>query len=302
MALYFTRRTYNAQNNIFTNNVAALTRYVELGANNRGRSLERDAWLALVEADMKSPDITIFVHGFNTPQASMLQRRAKLESVLRAQGYRGAVLAFDWPSDGVVFNYSRDRKDAKKSAPSLVVDGVLPLLSLPARPKVNLIAHSMGAYLTLRALSEFGDAAGPGGAPWKLNEVVFVSADADTAWFGKGAWGSLLLAHRANRFTNYFSQHDDTLNLPALLTNRFAKRVGRTGMPDLVADNHVDIYSHEQYFKDVAFEDRDTITSHTWWFDNDAWGRDLAQTLAGDADQGRPSRRPTDRGGLALFS
>lgn len=301
MALYFTRRTYNAQKHTFTNNVATLTRYIELGSDNTGRSLERDDWLPLVQQEMQVAEVTIYIHGFNTTQPTMLERRTKVEAGLRANGYRGAVIAYDWPSDGMVFSYDADKTDAKKTARCLVSDAILPLLALTPKPRINLVAHSMGAYLTLRALSDFGDDATPGRGAWKLNEVAFVSGDADSRWFGKGAWGSLLLAHRAKRFTNYYSQLDEVLNLPAVIGNGFQKRVGRVGMPDLLEPSHVDIYSHEQYLKDTPARSRSSIYSHGWWFDNAAFMKDLALTFAGTADADMPTRRPTDKGGRALF-
>jgi esterase/lipase superfamily enzyme len=302
MALYFTRRSYNAQKKTFTNNLAALTRYVALDSATTGRSLSCEDWLPRVQAEMQSQDITIYVHGFNTTQAVMLDRRAKLETGLRLNGYGGAVVAYDWPSDGTVFTYDGDRTDAKNCAACLVREAILPLLTLKPKPRINLVAHSMGTYLTLRALSEFGDAAGPDEETWMLNEIAFVAGDADSNWFAKGARGSLLLAHRATRFTNYFSHMDDILNLPAIVGNGFRKRVGRVGMPSLVEDTHFDIYSHEQYLRDVPPSRRSSSFSHSWWFENAAWMRDLALTLSGTPDAEMPTRQSTDRARRALLS
>ncbi|MFK7746138.1 MAG: alpha/beta fold hydrolase [Roseobacter sp.] len=303
MSFFFSRRTYNASKNRFTNNVAEVTRYLALqgdGPENgkwRGSMMEQVDWCRAVHQDARSNEITIFVHGFNTPQTSMLTRRAKIESGLRKHGYGGAVVAFDWPSDGSALRYSRDKSDAKKAARHLVSDCILPLLAEAPKPTINLIGHSMGCYVTLRALSEFDDT-----DAFRLNQICFVSADVHRSWMGKGAWGSLILAHRAKRFTNYFSQLDGTLNLPALLVNSFEKRVGRWGMPPLIAKNHVDIYSHEQFLKDVPHKEQTPTYSHTWWFDNDKFYQDLAMTLAGHDAHSMPTRRRMNTTDLALLS
>lgn len=309
MTLFFSRRTYNASKKKFTDNVADITRYVQLtsGPDASGRwqggIIGKDDWLASAEAEGATNEITIYVHGFNTDQIDNLRRMAKIRDGLRAEGYRGALVAYDWPSEGHAGAgpYARDKRKAKQTAEYLVSDGILPLLARSPRPKVNLIAHSMGAFLVLRALSEFDDDAGPGSGAWKLNQAMFVSGDADRRWFGKGAWGALLLAHRARRFTNYFSQLDDVLNASVAL-NGLRKRVGRNGMPPGIHASHVDIYSHEQYLKDVDGPDRTVLNSHRWWFDNAKFYKDAALTLAGQDENAMPTRRKMNTTDLALLS
>ncbi|GFE52330.1 hypothetical protein So717_40830 [Roseobacter cerasinus] len=306
MTLFFSRRGYDGTKHRFTKNPSKDTYY--LAPTNPKNVTKKDVisqkdWLAKVKAQAHSRDITIFVHGYNTAQSEMLARTAKIEAGLRRHGYRGAVIGFDWPSDGrgTLVSYARDRKDAKRTAASLVEDGILPLLTLAPRHRINLIAHSMGAYLTLRGFSGFNDASGPGASVWKTNQILFVSGDADQDWMSKGAWGALVLAHRSRRFTNYFSQLDDILN-GAVVLNGGAKRVGRSGIKPLIHKNHVDIYSHEQYLKDVKLQDRTALNSHRWWFDNDKFYHDAALTLAGQDAQSMPTRRKMNTTDLALLS
>lgn len=307
MTLFFSRRTYNASKKRFTNNPADVTRYVRLtsgpDANGRwsGGIIGRDDWFDQVRAESPTNEVTIYVHGFNTSQIDNLRRMEGIREGLRAQGYRGGLIAYDWPSAGSVSAYDGDKRNAKQTAEHLVSDGILPLLALSPRPKVNLIAHSMGAYLILRALSDFDDDAGPGSGAWKVNEAMFIAGDADRRWFGKGAWGALLLAHRARRFTNYFSQLDDVLNA-AVPANGFRSRVGRSGMPPGIHKNHVDIYSHEQYLQDVSGPDRTVLNSHRWWFDNTKFYRDAAMTLDGQDENAMPTRRKMNTSDLALLS
>ncbi|WP_187431261.1 hypothetical protein ROLI_027760 [Roseobacter fucihabitans] len=308
MTLFLSRRTYDASKSKFTNNPAQLTRYVRItqgpdaAGKWQGGIIDQKDWLDCVDAEGDTDEVLIFVHGFNNDQFDVLSRFDKIKNGLKQNGYRGACIAFDWPSGGNVFAYDSDKRNAKATARCLVQDAIIPLTERAPGRKINLLAHSMGAYLTLRAISDFDDTATSGAGAWSLNEIMFVSGDADARWFGRGAWASLLLAHRSARFTNYFSQLDETLNLPAVIGNGLRKRVGRAGMPPVVDAHHIDVYSHEQYLKDVPSKNQTSAYSHQWWFDNAKFYKDLALTLAGQNAHQMPTRQPMNTSDLALLS
>lgn len=299
MALYFSRRSYNAQTRKFTNNAASVTRYVQMTSSTSGGIISQADWLQQVRQAGGTREVLIYVHGFNTSQSDMLDRLGKIENGLQANGFRGAVVAYDWPSDGVLDAYDRDRTDAKRVAPHLVGDGMLPLLGMSPRPKVHILAHSMGALVVLRAFSDFGDSAGGG---WAADQVMFASGDVDSAWLEKGAWGGLVLDRRAARFTNYYSGRDRVLSIPGELFNKGRPRAGQAGMPPLVTDGHWDIYCNEQYVRDVPSSDQTLTYSHRWWFDNDGFYKDVALTVAGRDATTMPTRRRTNISDLALLS
>ncbi|WP_300058302.1 alpha/beta fold hydrolase [uncultured Roseobacter sp.] len=307
MTLFFTRRTYNAAKQKFTNNPAALTRFVQItkGPDSKGRwsggAINQSDWLRAVKQEASANEITVYVHGFNTDQIDMLRRLDKIKTGLRAQGYRGAVIGYDWPSDGKVFSYDQDRNRVKDTAQFLVRDGILPLLALSPRPKINLIAHSMGAYVILRGFSNFDDTAGPGASAWRANEIAFLSGDVARNWLGKGAWGALLLSHRARRFTNYYSEGDRVLPISAF-TDGFRKRVGRDGLPTITETTHIDVNATPQYLRDVPPGKRGKARSHRWWFDSSALYADLAQTFAGKAPGSLATRQDVGEEDLALMS
>ena len=126
---FFPAATYNAQKKKFTLKPAARTRYVHItqqspgGKIRKGSIVKQAKWLDLVRQEGGDSAVLIYVHGFNTSQKDMLDRLGKIEGNLRANGYQGAVVAFDWPSDGSVHTYDSDRSDAKAVAPHLVGDG-----------------------------------------------------------------------------------------------------------------------------------------------------------------------------------
>lgn len=306
MALFFSRRTYNAQKKKFTLKPAAKTRYVHItrkspdGRIRKGGIIKRAKWLELVRQQGGTKDVLIYVHGFNTSQKDMLDRLDKIERGVRAQGYKGAVVGFDWPSDGSLHTYDQDRSDAKAVARHFVGDGILALLGMSPKPRVHIIAHSMGALVVLRGFSDFGDAAGPGNRVWSADQIVFASGDVDAQWHEKGAWADLVLKKRSKRFTNYYSGDDRVLKLSGGLVNGGRKRVGRVGMPKLTSKGHWDVQCDDQYQRDVPKGKRSSKKSHRWWFDSKGFYKDLTLTLAGRDAKTMPTRQKLPSGDQSL--
>ena len=228
--------------------------------------------------DAASNDVLIYVHGFNTSQAGNLKRLSKIEKGLKTQGYEGAVVGFDWPSTGIPTDYDGDLGRAKKTARYLVSDVILPLLSRAERPRVHLLAHSMGGYAILKGLQDFGDSHGPGG--WTLDQIAFVSADVHQPSMERGAWGALVAKHRSKRLTNYYNGEDGVLKLSKVI-NGTRKRVGRSGLPTPSFDSHTDVSCTDQYNNDRSSLPKIDYLSHRWWFESPAFFKDFALTLAG---------------------
>ena len=297
MTLFFSRRAFNTRTDRFTLNPAALTRYVEIadpGVVVRYQHIiSKSDWKAKVLAKAQTPELLVFVHGFNTDQTEMLRRQRKIEEGLRDNGYRGAVIGYDWPSDGSKHAYDKDREDAKTVAPYLVTEGISMFLNETPRMKIHVLAHSMGVYLATRGFSGVGDA--PGARRWGIDQMLAVAADVDDEWMRSGAWGSLVMDLRANRLTNYYSPADKVLKLSKFI-NGMRPRLGRAGLPDLVAAGHHDVRCAEQYFDKVDSADRDFRYSHNWYFDDDGFYEDVALTLTGKAAHQMPTRE--DRANL----
>jgi esterase/lipase superfamily enzyme len=252
-----------------------------------------------------SRDVVIFVHGFNTDQSEMLARMAKIEAGLKGQGYPGAVIGFDWPSDGAVLAYGRDRADAKRVARYLVLDGIALLLAVRPRLNLHLLAHSMGAYVILRGFSDIGDNVA-GAGTWKLGQAVWCSADVYRDWMADGAWGRLVMDRRVTRLTNFYSRADEVLNLSGTFLNFGRRRAGRDGLPNAIPSSLVDVYSTAQYQDKVDLtgvsDFEQTLLSHAWWFDDEGFYRDVALTLAGRVASNMPTRRPTTIADMALLT
>ncbi|MCV6586498.1 MAG: alpha/beta fold hydrolase [Marinibacterium sp.] len=306
MPLFLSRRAYDASTKRFTKNPASTTRYVAIsdppaGGGARSHQLiGQDDWLRQVQADGGDRDVLIFVHGYNTSQGDMLDRLALIRDGLRSNGYDGALVGFDWPSDGDLRSYGADRTDARRVAPHLVGDGILPLLELDPRPRVHVLAHSMGGFVVMRALCDFAD--DQSSENWSVDQVMFASADVDARALGQGALGGVVMRHRSARFTNYFSSRDQVLEFSHRVIHPKADRAGRVGLPDRDLPEQVDVYCNEQYDRDVPIGDRTPDGSHIWWFENDGFYADLALTLDGRDAGAMPTRRRTDTGRQALLT
>jgi esterase/lipase superfamily enzyme len=137
----------------------------------------------------------IFVHGYNTTFAFGVKRMAQLALDL---SYEGAPVLFSFAAAGRFGDYVNDTEAGELAAPALhrLLVGLTGGDAVGV-PSVDVIAHSMGARLTLRAINE-------GNAP-TLRYVVLAAPDIDTAAFLRFAEKA---TPRAQRLTLYTSKFD----------------------------------------------------------------------------------------------
>lgn len=138
-------------------------------------TLNKEVWLSLVSADYSHNEALIFVHGFNTTFEEALYRAAQVKYDLR---YPGPVVLFSWPSMGGVLNYPYDRESALLSRDRFI--DLLQLLQEQAGiGKINVLAHSMGNFVVVDALSNYARAQNPR----KINELIMAAPDVDRDQF-----------------------------------------------------------------------------------------------------------------------
>jgi esterase/lipase superfamily enzyme len=121
-----------------------------------------------------SRDILLYVHGFNT---SHDEARYRLAQVVADGGFSGVATLFSWNSRGGLFNYESDKEAATVSRDALE-KVLLSLAKTPGVGRVHILAHSMGAWLTMEtlrgvALSGHADLDG------RLGEVMLANPDID---------------------------------------------------------------------------------------------------------------------------
>lgn len=119
----------------------------------------------------------VFVHGFNT---SFDEAVFRLAQIVHDSGYRGTPLLFTWASSGKPYDYIYDRESATAARDAL--EATLRMLAASGATRVDVIAHSMGAWVTMEALRQMaigGDADLNG----KLGDVLLASPDIDVDVF-----------------------------------------------------------------------------------------------------------------------
>ncbi len=159
----------------------------------------------------------IFVHGYNTTFAFAAKRMAQLQADLK---YDGRPILFSFGAAGRVGDYINDTEAGELAAPAL---NQLMVALVNAGATVDVVAHSMGVRLALRAMT---DANAP-----KLRYVIMAAPDIDPAAF-------LHLTERAlphvRRLTVYTSKFDVAMSASAAYHNG-RSRVGE-GMTAKIAE------------------------------------------------------------------
>ncbi|MFD2238504.1 alpha/beta hydrolase [Aureimonas populi] len=95
-------------------------------------------------------DVTVFIHGYNSNFPEALYRLAQMSADAHLDG---TPVLFAWPSQAAVAGYVADKDSVTYSR-----DALADLLSELARDRrvgsINVLAHSMGGWLTVEALRQ----------------------------------------------------------------------------------------------------------------------------------------------------
>lgn len=246
-------------------------------------------------------DITVFVHGFNTSTAELIERHRQFRAALTGAGYEGAFVSFDWPSDDIAINYLEDRTDAKLSALNLVRDGISLLARRQFREcdfRLNLIAHSMGAYVVREAFDDADDRPGIAASNWTVSQICFLGADVSSGSMAFQDSRSRSLYRHCTRLTNYQNPFDRILKLSNVKRAGVAPRAGRRGLPEEIPAKAVNVNCGDRFREAYGATDDN---GHSWYFSDAVVLRDLVETLSGAADRSVIAARRLDaRGAMHL--
>ncbi len=124
-------------------------------------------------------DILLFVHGFNTSFDEARQRAAQ---IVADSHFGGVPVLFTWPSQSDLFGYVSDKDNATASRDALQAL-MHDLSQTPGVGKIQILAHSMGGWLSMEALRQSA-IAGDRTLGGKLGTVILASPDIDMAVFG----------------------------------------------------------------------------------------------------------------------
>lgn len=257
-------------------------------------------------------DILFFVHGYNNDIETVLWRTRTLQDTLSAQGWKGLVVGFDWPSDNSTLNYLEDRYDASQVAQRLVEDALQIVVDaqFPSDPNarsctinVHLLGHSTGAYVIMEAFSNASKMGALFKKPWRIGQVAFIGGDVSKGSLAADSDWASPMYDRIFRLTNYSSRFDKVLGVSNMKRLGTAPRAGRVGLPDEIPDKAVNVDCSEYFAtKDPAQSTFVGTFNHSWHIGDPEFALDLALTLEGAIDrQAIPTRR-NDQGRLILIA
>jgi esterase/lipase superfamily enzyme len=171
--------------------------------------LDKQAFVSSISAAVKETGrnkVLVFVHGFNNRFDDAVYRFAQIVHDSRAPGIP---VLFTWPSLGEIRlrAYTYDRESANYSRDAL--EELLDLLSAnPNVKEINIVAHSMGNWVTLEALR--GRSLRSGRIGDKVKNVMLVAADVDVDVFRTQI---RRMGIARPRFMLFVSQKDEALAL-----------------------------------------------------------------------------------------
>ncbi|WP_299464822.1 alpha/beta hydrolase [uncultured Gimesia sp.] len=147
-------------------------------------------------------DILVFVHGFNVNFPSAVTRAAQIANELP---FNGAVICYSWPSQGGIEKYLLDGEAANASVEPMAQFLESLVNSVPKGTKINIMVHSMGNRVVMRAMNRLPDLY----AQTKpFQNVVLAAPDVGVSEFKKLA--PAIIA-QSNRVTLYSGSGDVAL-------------------------------------------------------------------------------------------
>lgn len=142
----------------------------------------------------------VFVHGYNNLFDDAVYRTTQ---IVHDSGYNGVPVLFSWASGGRTVDYVYDRDSTIAARDRL--EETLRLLVKAGAKRVDIIAHSMGNFLTVEALRQLA-MTGDRDLDGRLGDVILASPDIDVDVFksqmrryGKPGRPFILLLSRDDR-------------------------------------------------------------------------------------------------------
>lgn len=122
--------------------------------------------------------VLLFVHGFNTRFPEGLYRLAQ---VSKDSGSGGVPVFFSWASRGELTGYVYDQNSATAARDAL--EHLLILLADSKADTINVLAHSMGNWVTVEAFRDIRIGRSFAGRSHKLGAVILAAPDIDVDVF-----------------------------------------------------------------------------------------------------------------------
>ncbi|MFV0367834.1 MAG: alpha/beta hydrolase [Hyphomicrobiaceae bacterium] len=141
--------------------------------------IDQSAFLADIRAQARAGgpqarNVLVFTHGYNTTHQEAVYWLAQ---IVHDANFQGTAVLFSWPSYGAAPYYVGDREAANYSR-DFFERLLLQIASIPEVGEINILAHSMGCWLTSETLRQ-AKLKGHGHFGGKLGEVILAAPDLD---------------------------------------------------------------------------------------------------------------------------
>ena len=200
---------------------------------------------AAFRADLKQQlaatdgEAVIFIHGYNTNFAEGTYRVAQFAHDLQLPG---AVIQYSWPSAAEPLGYAYDRDSALFARDGL--ESLIHEVAASGARRILLVAHSMGASLTMEALRSAA-IRGDKRTLALIGGVILISPDIDVDVFREQARS---MGKLPQPFVIFGSDRDKFLLLSAAMTGQEA-RLGSLSDVSRVADLKVTFLDVSEFSK-----------------------------------------------------
>ncbi len=174
-------------------------------------------------------DAVVYVHGFNNTMAEGVYRVAQMHHDLEVPG---VAVHYAWPSRGSALGYVYDRDSVLFARSGLV--SLLDEVEDAGARDIVIVAHSMGAFLTMEGLRQMVLKGGPGALD-RIKGVVLIAPDLDLDVFLSQARD---IGTLPEPFVIFGSSRDRILNISATLSGT-GDRLGNIDSISKIADLNV---------------------------------------------------------------
>lgn len=200
-------------------------------------------------------DILVFVHGFNT---SFDEARSRAAQIVADTHFGGVAVLFTWPSRSDLFGYVSDKDSATASRDAL--QALLhDLGQTPGVGKIQVLAHSMGGWLSMEGLRASA-IAGDRDLGGHLDNVILASPDIDMTVFA-----SQMALIRPAKVTVFATPNDRALSLSSMIASS-RQRVGAIDASK--PEDRAEIDSLGAKVVDIsAYADADRFITHAVYAD-----------------------------------
>jgi esterase/lipase superfamily enzyme len=121
--------------------------------------------------------VMVFVHGYRTQFDDAVYR---FTQIVQDSGYSGVPLLFTWASSGKTMDYIYDRDSALSARDEL--EGTLRMAAASGAKRIDVVGHSMGAWLTMEVLRQMA-IGGDNVLAERAGDVALASPDIDVDVF-----------------------------------------------------------------------------------------------------------------------